>query len=399
MGVISTVMREAREELLKVAERLQKRLTDLSDDFFGNPELGLKEEKTTAKMQALLKEAGFSVEPGIAGMPTAFRATIGTGSPRIALLAEMDALPEIGHGCGHNVAGTASVGAGVALAAVLPKYLKPGSGTLIVLGTPAEELGKGKIEMCKAGIFNDIDAAMMVHGSSKRKVVKNFLGLVRLNFVFHGKTSHAAAYPEEGINALDALILFFNSIALLRQQLRGDVRIHGIITDGGKAANIIPDRAAACFYVRAKDLTELSSVRERVISCAKGAAQSTGCTVEIAEVGDLNAPMKINMAFADVYRRSLKHLGLSEEYDAPEKSAGSSDIGNVSQIIPAIHPHVPLRPGINIHTREFAQATCSPDGHRALMEGVKALGLTALELFFDGGALAAVKKDFAENSG
>jgi len=264
-------MREAREELLRVADGLQKRLTDLSDDILRNPELGLKEEKTAAKMQALLKEAGFKVESGIAGMPTAFRASLGSGSPKIALLAEMDALPEIGHGCGHNIAGTASAGAGAALAAVLPKFLKPGSGTLIVLGTPAEELGKGKIEMCKAGVFNDIDAAMMVHGSSKRKVVKNFLGLVRINFVFHGKTSHAAAYPEEGVNALDAVILFFNSVGLLRQQLRGDVRVHGIITDGGKAPNIIPERAAASFYVRAKDLLELASVKERVINCAKGA--------------------------------------------------------------------------------------------------------------------------------
>lgn len=390
-------MREAREELLKAADGLRKRLTDLSDDIFRNPELGLEEEKTSAKMQVLLKEAGFNVEPGIAGMPTAFRASLGTGSPKIALLAEMDALPEIGHGCGHNIAGTASVGAGAALAAILPKYLKPGSGTLVVLGTPAEELGKGKIEMCKAGVFDDIDGAMMVHGSSKRKVIKNFLGLVRLNFVFHGKTSHAAAYPEEGVNALDALILFFNSIGLLRQQLRGDVRVHGIITEGGKAPNIIPDRAEASFYVRARDLKELSSVRERVISCAQGAALSTGCTMDVAEVGDLNAPMKINRAFAEVYRRSLERLGLCEEYDSPEKSAGSSDIGNVSQVIPAIHPHVPIRPGINIHTREFAQATCSPDGHRALMEGVKALGLTALELLFEPGALEAVKKDFADN--
>ena len=351
-------MREAREELLRVADGLQKRLTDLSDDILRNPELGLKEEKTAAKMQALLKEAGFKVESGIAGMPTAFRASLGSGSPKIALLAEMDALPEIGHGCGHNIAGTASAGAGAALAAVLPKFLKPGSGTLIVLGTPAAELGKGKMEMCKAGVFNDIDAAMMVHGSSKRKVVKNFLGLVRINFVFHGKTSHAAAYPEEGVNALDAVILFFNSVGLLRQQLRGDVRVHGIITDGGKAQNIIPERAAASFYVRAKDLLELASVKERVINCAKGAAVSAGCTMDFAEVGDLNAPMKINQAFANVYRRSLWHLGLSEEEDAPEKSAGSSDIGNVSQIIPAIHPHVPIRKGINIHTREFADATC-----------------------------------------
>lgn len=387
-------MRELREEYLKAAEGLRKKLTDLSDDFFRNPELGLEEERTSAMMQEVLKEAGYSVESGVAGMKTAFKASIGSGSPKIALLAEMDALPGIGHGCGHNIAGMASIGAGVALARTLSGRLKPGQGTILVLGTPAEELGKGKVEMVKAGVFEGIDASMMVHGSSRRTVLKHFLGLERLNFTFHGKSSHASAYPEEGINALDAVILLFNSIGLLRQQVRSDVRIHGIITDGGKKPNIIPERAAASFYVRANDLKELASVKERVINCAKGAATATGCAVDIGNGGDLNAPMKINMAFIDLYRGVLKTLGLKEDLQPPEKNVGSSDIGNVSQIIPTIHPHVPIREGINIHTREFAEATVSPEGHRALMEGVSTLGLTVMELLFNREALEAIKKDF-----
>src|SRR3989337_1856277 len=197
-------MRELREEYLKAAEGLRKKLTDLSDDFFRNPELGLEEERTSAMMQGVLKEAGYSVESGVAGMKTAFKASIGSGSPKIALLAEMDALPGIGHGCGHNIAGMASIGASVALATTLSNRLKPGQGTILVLGTPAEELGKGKVEMVKAGVFEGIDASMMVHGSSKRTVLKHFLGLERLNFTFHGKSSHASAYPEEGINGLEA---------------------------------------------------------------------------------------------------------------------------------------------------------------------------------------------------
>ncbi|OGP12662.1 MAG: hydrolase [Deltaproteobacteria bacterium GWA2_54_12] len=387
-------MRELREEYLKAAEGLRKKLTDLSDDFFRNPELGLEEERTSAMMQGVLKEAGYSVESGVAGMKTAFKASIGSGSPKIALLAEMDALPGIGHGCGHNIAGMASIGASVALAKTLSTRLKPGQGTILVLGTPAEELGKGKVEMVKAGVFEGIDASMMVHGSSKRTVLKHFLGLERLNFTFHGKSSHASAYPEEGINALDAVIVLFNSIGLLRQQVRSDVRIHGIITDGGKKPNIIPERAAASFYVRANDLKELASVKERVINCAKGAATATGCTVDIGNGGDLNAPMKINGAFIDLYRGVLKTLGLKEDMQPPEKNVGSSDIGNVSQIIPTIHPHVPIREGINIHTREFAEATVTPEGHRALMEGVSTLGLTVMELLFNREALEAVKKDF-----
>lgn len=389
-------MRELREEYLKTAEELKSKLTGLSDDFFRNPELGLEEERTSAMMREALKEAGFTVETGVAGMKTAFKASIGSGSPKIALLAEMDALPGIGHGCGHNIGGMASIGAGVALAKTLSGRLLPDKGTLLVLGTPAEELGKGKVEMVKAGVFDGVDASMMVHGSSKRTVLKHFLGLERLSFTFHGRSSHASAYPEEGVNALDAVILLFNSIGLLRQQLRSDVRVHGIITDGGRKPNIIPERAAASFYVRANDLKELASVKQRVINCAKGAAAAAGCTVEISNGGDLNAPMKINTAFIDLYRGVLKSLGLKEDMQPPEKNVGSSDIGNVSQIIPTIHPHVPIREGINIHTREFAEATATPDGHRALMEGVLTLGLTAMELLFNKEALEAVKKDFQE---
>ncbi|MBI5588272.1 MAG: M20 family metallopeptidase [Deltaproteobacteria bacterium] len=387
-------MRGIKKAVIEAAESLRDRLVALSDDFYRHPETGLKEKKTSAAMQAFLEDFGFSVTPGIAGMETAFKASYGSGAPVISILAEMDALPSVGHGCGHNIAGTASVGAGAALSIALKRVLKPGRGTVLVLGTPAEELGKGKIEMIKAGVFDGVDTSMMVHGSSKRTVVKHFLGLVRLNFTFHGRSSHASAYPEEGINALDAVILTFNGISALRQQLRTDVRVHGIITDGGKAPNIIPERAGASFYVRSNDLKELESVKQRVINCASGAATSTGCTVEVKEVGDLNAPMKLNHAFIETYRRALDFLGLKEDKQPPEKNVGSSDIGNVSQIIPTIHPHVPIKEGINIHTREFADATVTPDGHRALMEGVKCLGLTAVELLLDPEALEEVKRDF-----
>jgi amidohydrolase len=262
-------MRELREKYLSTAEGLKNRLTAMSDDFFRKPELGLEEERTSAMMQEALKEAGFSIDSGVAGMKTAFKASFGSGSPRIALLAEMDALPGIGHGCGHNIAGMASVGAGIALARTLSSRLKPGEGTILVLGTPAEELGKGKLEMIKAGIFDGVDASMMVHGSSRRTVLKHFLE--RLNFTFSGKASHARPILRRHKRA-GAVILLFNSIGLLRQHSRSDVRIHGIITDGGRKPNIIPERAAASFYVRANDLKELASIKERVINCARGAA-------------------------------------------------------------------------------------------------------------------------------
>lgn len=387
-------LNQVKKRLIGAADSLKDRLTALSDDFYRNPETGLKEKRTSAAMQAFLREFGFTVTPGVAGMETAFRASYGSGKPVLAILAEMDALPAVGHGCGHNIAGTASIGAGAALSTALKGVLPEGRGTILVLGTPAEELGKGKIEMIKAGVFDGVDAAMMVHGSSKRTVVKHFLGLSRVNFVFHGRSSHASAYPEEGINALDGVILTFNGISALRQHFKPDVRVHGIITDGGKAPNIIPERAEASFYVRSNDLKELDAVKQRVINCASGAATATGCTLEVKEVGDLNAPMKLNGAFCDAYRRALEHLGLKEDAQPPEKNVGSSDIGNVSQIIPTIHPHVPIRDGINIHTHEFADATVTPDGHRALLEGVKCMGLTSIELLFEPGVLERVKKEF-----
>ena len=381
------------KRFLEEADRLEGLITGMSDAIYRTPELGLKEFNTSGLMQDALKAAGYSIEADIAGMPTAFSARLGSGSPVVALLAEMDALPGIGHGCGHNIAGCASIGAGIALSKVLPT--SGIQGTVLVLGTPAEELGKGKIYMLSAGVFKDVDAAMMVHGSSRRMVVKHFLGLIRLNISFKGRSSHASAYPEEGINALDAVIQTFNSISALRQQFRPDVRVHGIITDGGKAPNIIPDAAAASFYVRANDLRELESIKRRVIKCAEGAAISTGCTFQADESGELNAPMKINMAFIEAYRRILKMLNLPEDSSPPDKNVGSSDIGNVSQVCPTIHPHVPIMPGINIHTCDFADATITPDGHRALMEGVRSLGLTAIELFSNPSTLKAVKDDFA----
>ncbi len=383
-----------RKALVEAASSLEPSLSAMSDSFYRRPETGLEERATSSALQSCLASAGFRVEGDIAGLPTAFRAAFGKGGPVIALLAEMDALPGIGHGCGHNIVGTASVGAALALKESMGGILEGSGGTLLVLGTPAEELGRGKIDMLRAGVFDGVDAAMMVHPSSKRAAVKHFLGLTRLVFTFTGRASHASAYPEEGINALDAVIQTFNSINALRQQMKGDARVHGIITDGGKAPNIIPDRAEATFYVRAPEIKELDSLRDKVIKCAEGAAAATGATLAVSRPGETNAPMKINNALAGLYRSALEYLGMAEDMDPPDRNVGSSDIGNVSQAVPAIHPNVPVRKGIHIHTREFADATITDDGRRALMEGVRCLGLTAIELFINPDALKRVREDF-----
>ncbi|MBI3756174.1 MAG: M20 family metallopeptidase [Deltaproteobacteria bacterium] len=386
---------EIKKQALNILDGIKEKLFSLSCDFYHNPETGLKEFKTSAACVSMLEEFGFKIDRGVAGMETAFKAAFGNGRPAISLLVEMDALPEIGHGCGHNISGLASIGAAIAVSKVISKI----GGSIVALGTPAEEIGVGKIAMIKAGLFNGLDAAMMAHPSSKRMVSRVFLGLIRLNLHFKGKPSHASAYPEEGVNALDAVIQTFNSINAMRQQLRSYVRVHGIITDGGAAPNIIPEKASASFYVRAKDLDELYSVRERVLNCARGAALATDCELTIEEGADMNAPLKLNKAFADIYRRQMEFIGLEEDDFPMDKNAGSSDIGNVSQVLPTIHPHILLKRGINIHTREFADATITEDGKNAIMEGAKCLALTAVELIMDREALEKVKTDFEISKG
>ena len=388
-GVIA-VSENLKEEISANVDGLQKDLEEIVRRLHAQPETGLQEHKTAAYLAGVLAGAGFSVESGIAGLDTAFRATWGTGPVTVALLAEMDALPGLGHACGHNVIAAAAVGGAIALS----RSLRPEQMRVVVFGTPAEELGIGKLELIRHGYFDDIDAAMMVHPSSRRQVIKEYLGLAKIRFTFRGKPAHAAAYPEEGINALDGVIQTFNAINALRQQLRDDVRVHGIITEGGAAANIIPARAACYFYVRAVDLDELDRVKARVIACARGAALATGTEVSVEEDERVMAPLRINEHFYKVYSDQLAWLGLPEANGRRDLHRGSSDIGNVSQVVPTIHPHVPLGPGLHIHTEAFAAATVSAAGFDAAAEGAKALALTAAALALDTAVLAEIRAQF-----
>jgi amidohydrolase len=367
---------QLKGEIIAQIDRSRDELVAMVEELYRFPETGLREYRTSARLADLLEDGGFVLERGIAGLETAFRATWGTQGPGIAILAEMDALPELGHACGHNIVAVTAVGAAMALRHCLP----PALARIIVLGTPAEELGIGKIELIGGDYFRDVDFAMMVHPSSRRQVIKGFLGLARVRFTFFGKAAHAAAYPEEGINALDGVIQTFNGVNALRQQLRGDVRVHGIITEGGSAPNVIPEKGACYFYVRADDLAEVVLVRERVIACAEGAARATGCRLEVAADERVLAPLRINRAFSALYSAQLACLGLPEAAAPPDKNRGSSDIGNVSQVVPTIHPHVPIGEGLRIHSEDFARATVSPEGKMAVLEGAKAMAMTAVEL-------------------
>src|SRR5436190_10618191 len=275
-----------------VVDRLAGDLEKLSRQIHDNPELGYQEIKAAAWLGDFLAKQGFKVERGVAGVETAFRGTIETGQgPTIAILCEYDALPQIGHACGHNVIATAGAGAGAALAAVRAQLPQ---GRIHVIGTPAEEGGGGKVKLIKAGLFKDVDAAMMIHGFDRTLLHQDLLGIARATFEFTGKASHASADPWEGINALDACVQTYNAVAMLRQQVRPDCRIHGIITSGGAAANIIPEYASATFYMRAPRIDQMWELYRRVVACAEGAAQAAGCGLKVTQHDSVYEPMKSN---------------------------------------------------------------------------------------------------------
>ena len=386
-------MTPEKRAIAEAVDRLGDELEALSRRIHGNPELGYEEVKACGWLTEFLARRGFKVEKGVAGVDTAFRATVETGEgPTIAILCEYDALPGIGHACGHNVIATSGAGAGAALAAV--KALLP-KGRIHVIGTPAEEGGGGKIKLIRGGVFQDIDCAMMVHGFDRTILNPSLLGIVRAGFEFHGKASHASAAPWEGVNALDACIQTFNNLAVLRQQMRPDCRIHGIITHGGAAANIIPEYAAAMFYVRAPRLDAMWTLYKRVVACAESAARATGATLKVTQHDNVYEPLRENQTLLDLFAANMIDVGLAATQPDPNE-AGSSDVGNVSQVLPAIQPMVAIAPaGMAIHTREFADAAVKPMAHAGMLAAAKAMAMTAFDLLANPAQVKAAKDEFA----
>lgn len=369
---------DLKRQVQQATEALRDLLLRISHTIHANPELAFKEYKATALLTETLAQHGFDVERGSGGLETAFTATYRKydGGPTIALLSEYDALPDIGHACGHNIIATAPVGAALVLRPLLEQF----PGTLKIIGTPAEEYGGGKIKMLRAGVFEHIDVAMMIHPSTRHMTHRGSLAFNSLTFEFHGKAAHAAASPHQGINALDAVIMTFNNINALRQQVREDARIHGIITDGGVAANIIPDYTRARFIVRANDVGYLEQVTEKVIDCARGAALATGAELK-ADSRKGYANMVTNDVLANLYADNLSAMDVAVEAPDPGEPMGSTDMGNVSQVIPSIHPYVAIAPrGVAGHSVEMREAARSPQGDEGLMVSAKALAMTVVDL-------------------
>ncbi|HWM32657.1 MAG TPA: amidohydrolase [Pseudolysinimonas sp.] len=350
----------------------------LAAEIGEHPEIGYQEERAVAAISRMLADAGHEAVVGVAGMPTGLRAESGTSGPRIAILAEYDALPEIGHACGHNVIGAAAVGAYLAVAHADP------DGRYLLLGCPAEESSVngagGKIRLIEAAVFDDVAAALMIHPYDASTIVtEGALAARGVEFVFRGRGAHAAMSPHLGVNALDAVVQCYTAIAQLRQQLRPETRVHGIISDGGASPNVIPDRAALRMRLRAPTLAELEDTFERVRGCAEGAALATGCSLEADEFMPPYAEMRQDPALSEIGRGVLADLGVTPPTDPRSAVFGSSDFGNVSHRVPALEIGIQVADeGTKPHTVEFARAACSPRGARAAVTGARAIALSAL---------------------
>ena len=386
-------MNTVKDAISRAVDRLADELEALSIKIHDQPELAYQEVQACAWLCEFLGKQGFKVEPGAGGVDTAFRATIETGEgPTVAILCEYDALPGIGHACGHNVIATSGAGAGAALAAVRTQLPK---GRIHVIGTPAEEGGGGKIKLINAGLFKDVDAAMMIHGFDRTLLHQDLLGIARATFEFTGKASHASADPWEGINALDACVQTYNAVAMLRQQVRPDCRIHGIITSGGAAANIIPEYASATFYVRAPRIDTMWDLYRRVVACADGAAKAAGVSLKVTQHESVYEPMKSSRVLLDLFAANMTTVGLAEGDPIPDRK-GSSDVGNVSQVVPTIQPMIGIAPeGMAIHTREFAEAAIQPLARRGMVAAAKTMALTTYDLLAHPAHVKAAKEEFS----
>ena len=367
----------------------QQALFKLSMRIHRSPELGFQEVKASGWLTEYLERNGFKVEKGICQMATAFKGSYGSGKPAIALLAEYDALPQLGHACGHNIIATAAVGAAVAARGAIDEA----GGSVVVMGTPAEELHGGKVIMAERGAFDNIDAAMIVHPSVVDMASIQALACIGLEVEFWGKAAHAAVYPHEGINALEAMIQAFNGINSLRQHIRERARIHGIITQGGEAPNVVPAYTAGSLLVRAEDDAYLDELKEKVLNCFKAASLATGARLEYKWAAHY-APLKTNFALAEVFTKNMEALGRNL-WPTLDRGLGSSDVGNVSTLVPTIHPMVAIAPiEILAHSPEFAEAAASEDGNRGLLDGAKAMAMTVVDLIAQPEIMARVKEEF-----
>ncbi len=381
------------ERINSITHKILEDLKRLNEYIYHNPELGNEEFKSSKAHIEILRKYGFQVEEEYLGIKTAFKAYYESKKqgPTICYLSEYDALPGIGHGCGHNLLGTTNTGAGIVLKHLLDEI----GGKVIVLGTPAEETNGAKVIMVEKEAFEGIDVAMLAHPASIYTKSGTSLAMEAIQFTFKGKASHAASDPDKGINALDAVIMTFNSINALREHILSTSRIHGIITEGGKAANIVPDLAIAQFYVRTATKAYLQELTERVKNCARGAALATGTTLEISNYEIGYDDLVTNETLSEIFSQNLRSQGI-ENPNNLKQSFGSIDKGNVSHVCPVIHPYFGIYGDESIvaHTEEFRDATLTDKAYENMIITINALVNTGVQIIKDKELLEKIKQEF-----
>jgi amidohydrolase len=358
-------------------ERYADALVGLSRSIHAEPELAYQEHRSAAKVADLVEREGFEVQRGVGGLDTAFTAVFGSGELVVGLCAEYDALPEVGHACGHNIIAASSAGAAIALRDVADEL----GVTIKLVGTPAEESGGGKVQLLERGIFDGVGLAMMVHPAPYEAVTLPSLAIVDLEVTYTGRASHAAAAPELGVNAADALTIAQVAIGLARQHLEPKQMVHGIVTHGGAAPNIVPATAAGQFYLRAADHESLQRLVDRIKGCFTAGAVGTGCTHEVRPISAEYTELAPDPWLAAAYREAVTELGRAPMSPQEEllRLTGSTDMGNVTRALPGIHPSIAIDCGDAVnHQPEFAAACATPTGDRAVLDGALALAWTAV---------------------
>jgi len=388
---ITTAIEEAKQRARAAVDSAAGDLVRISREIHAHPELALEERHAVAQLLPFVRAQGFEVRHPAYGLETAFRGEWGHGPVTIAICAEYDALPGIGHACGHNLIATAGAGA----AAALVRALDPSQARIVILGTPAEEGYGGKIHMIKAGAFDDADVAMMAHGAPADIAAAPMYGVAHVDVEYFGKAVHASVFPEHGVNALDAIVTAYQAIAQLRHHIRRDARLHGIITHGGDAANIIPHHTKGTFYVRSLKPWYLEQLKQRVKACFEAGALATGCEMKLDWHEDQEyAPMLSNGPLAEAYQRNGEELGKTF-IELKDLSSGSSDMGNVSQVVPSIHPNFGVGSPALTHTPEFTAVAATDAAHAAMLQTAAALAMTGVDVALEPGLIGRIKADFA----
>ena len=383
----------AKERIVAEVERRADLLIDASHQLHAHPELAFEEHFAHDLLTGIIEADGLAVQRHAYGLDTAFAASAGADGPTIAVLCEYDALPGVGHACGHNIIGTAGLGAGLAAAALADEL----GGRVLILGTPAEEGGGGKVLMADQGAFEGVDAAMMVHPAGGDLIAMNAIAIQQVFVEYEGVAAHAAAYPHRGRNALDAAVLGYMNVAALRQHIRPTERVHGVFLKSGDKPNIVPKEASAHWYVRSATMRTLEPLKERVLACLQAGADAAGCTMTHTWEEPAYADMADNPTLVDLSTANAAATGrtLLDPADVPGV-VGSTDMGNVSHLVPSIHPMIAVSPpNVSIHSPDFTAYAASEAGDLAVLDGAKALAMTVADLWLRPEKLDAAKAEFA----